>query len=1135
MQHFGVCKKRAFGIFLPQLSMLNNKYPQAVRIMKLTAFILRVCLLQVSANSRAQEKITIKEKGASLVKIFTQINKQTGYNFFFTNEDLRNAKPVDIEVKNASLKEVLDILFKKQDLTYIISENIITIVSKKNNAPHKEESALPPPIDIYGKVVDENGKPIAGVTVTVKGTKKQTITSDNGEFTIPDVPENSVLLFSSVNMEAFEMNVSGRSKIFAQLKTKTAELDEVQIIAYGQTTKRFQTGNVSTVKAIDIERQPVNNSLLALEGRVPGLFITQATGVPGSAVTVRVQGENSISKGNEPLYVIDGVPFVSQLISTQPDYLGSILGSARGSLSNGNPLSYLNPADIESIDVLKGADATSIYGSRAANGAILITTKKGRAGKTSVNINLQKGWGKITRKLDLLNTDEYLEMRKEALVNDGAVAQNWESDINGDWDSTSYTDWQKELIGGTAQYFDVQANASGGNSNTQFLFGSGYHRETTVYPGSFSDQKGSFHFNLNNVSNNQKFRIQVSSSFVTDNNHLPGNDLTSTAIGLAPNAPNLYNDDGSINWAINSSGFTTWENGIHPLNYTLVPYNTKAKNLLANSVLSYQFIRGLELKGSFGYNFLQTDETRFSPLNSYAPENRPYFSRIAIYANNTISSWIIEPQISYTKSFGNSTVEALAGGTLLENSLDGEVLRGRGYNSDNVLKDIKAASSVTVDATTAAIYKYNAIFGRINYRFLEKYIINLSVRRDGSSRFGSENRFHNFESVGAAWIFSKEKLISESIKILSFGKLRGSYGTSGNDQIGDYQYLSLFSPLSVGVPYQGITALIPKGLTNPYLQWEETKKMELGLDLGFLNDRILLNTVYYRNRSSNQLLGYSLPIITGFQNVIKNFPAKVENSGWEFFLTSTNIKGRNFFWSSSLNLTIPKNKLIEFPNLSTSTYAAFLVIGQPITITKAFQFAGVDPATGTYQFLDSNGNASSKPTAGADQTQLINTSPKFYGGIQNTFEYRGVQISFLFQFVKQIGRNYLLGRVIPGSFNSNQPAWLTDRWQKSGEEKQFQRYNSDYSIYQQFANAINSDYGFSDASFIRLKNISISYSLPEAMRRSAHLQNCKLFIHAQNLATITKYKGLDPENLITGSSLTLPPLRLITLGIQLTL
>ncbi|WP_205514194.1 SusC/RagA family TonB-linked outer membrane protein [Longitalea arenae] len=1139
MQDLGLCKVQVIAWAKPKLMpaiapIKSGAGQQILRIMKLTAILVLTACLQVAAKGYSQ-RITLSVKDAPLEQVFKSIEKQSGFYFNYMHEVIKQAHPVTIQIKDASLDEVLSLCFQGQPLDYAIvnTDKLIIIKERKQLIFSEARQQASPPIDIRGKVIDENGKPVPGVTVSVRGSKKQTLTNENGEFTLSGVQDNAVLSFSSVNMEPFTINVSGQKDIIARLKTKTSELDEVQIVAYGQISKRFQTGNVTSVKATDIEKQPVSNPLLALQGRVPGLFITQANGFPGSAVTVQIQGRNSIGSGNEPLYIIDGVPYPSRMLLTT---LGGPLSTFAGEAGGGNPLNYINPSDIESISILKDADATAIYGSRAANGAIIITTKKGKAGKVRTDLNLQNGWGKVTRMLSMLNTQQYLEMRREALKNDGVTnvpSSNYDLNL---WDTSRYTDWQKALIGGVANYMNVNAGVSGGSDNIQYLVRGNYHKETTVFPFSkdFSDTKGSFYFNLNSVSNNQKFRFQIAATYLVDRNKLPQEDLTFRALQLAPNAPALYKPDGTLNWEPNAVGASSWTN---PMVRKSATYRNITNNIISNGIISYRILNGLDVMTSVGFTNLSTNEFYASPFSAIRPESQPFSIRTSIFANSVINSWVIEPQIDYKRTFLAGSLNALVGITIQQNNNNGQAVIAEGFNSDLLLEDIKSASKIYVHPTKGNVvsnYRYNAGFARVNYNLKEKYIINLTARRDGSSRFGSANRFHNFAAVGAAWIFSNESIVSKRFHFLSFGKLRGSYGTTGNDQIGDYQYLNLYGPTIASVPYQGATGLEPQGLPNPHLKWEETRKLQIGLELGFMNDRLLITGTYIQNRSSNQLLSYVLPSITGFSSINENFPATVENIAWEFTLNSTNVKNKKLTWNTSFNLTVPKNKLVDFPNLESSSYSNSLIVGQPITIQKAYHLLGVNSSSGIYEFIDKDGNVTSNPSSSTDRTVLINTLPKYYGGIDNNFTYKSFTFNFLFQFVKQIGKSYLTN-FIPGHFNNgfgNQTVYVLDRWQKADDVRTFQKFSQNTRLFTPHNRAEGSDRNYSDASFIRLKNTSLSWSLPQKHLQKMYLKGLQLYFQGQNLITITKYKGSDPES---QSPTQLPPLRIWTFGLKASL
>ncbi len=347
---------------------------------------------------------------------------------------------------------------------------------------------------------------------------------------------------------------------------------------------------------------------------------------------------------------------------------------------------------------------------------------------------------------------------------------------------------------------------------------------------------------------------------------------------------------------------------------------------------------------------MQTDEVKTSPSTVNAPELRNQTARTSSFTNGRIRSYIIEPQLTYTNSLAKGTVEVLAGTTFQQNKNDFHGITASGFNSDLIMKDIRAASSVTVDRSVNSLYRYSAFFGRINYNWEGKYILNLTGRRDGSSRFGPENLFHNFASVAGAWIFSSEPFVQKTAPFLTFGKLRANYGTTGNDQIGDYQFMSLYDPLSFPVNYLGAAGSAPVRLSNPFLQWEETRKLQVGLDIGVFKERILLQTTYYRNRSSNQLQSYALPYVAGFNSIQLNFPATVQNTGWEFLLAARILDQKQFTWHSTFNLTIPENKLLSYPDLEKSVYANSYVVGEPIPINRAFKYVGSGSANGFVYF-----------------------------------------------------------------------------------------------------------------------------------------------------------------------------------------
>ncbi len=1041
-------------------------------------------------------------------------------------------RPVTLQLNDVPLVEALEACLQNQPFTYAIVEKTVVIKEKIYVQPR---ILTPPPITVKGRVVNENGEPVEWVTVKIKGTNLGTSTNVNGEFTLYDVDANAVLEFTSTSIEKSELKINGRNNLRVGIKTRMSALDEVQVIPYGTTTARLNTGNSYTVRAKDIEKQPVTNPLLALQGRVPGLVINQATGLPGSGVFVQIQGRNNIDLriGSDPLYVIDGIPYPSRFLFSLNTIQGTsgngpdIAGYNTGS---GTPLNNINPADIESIDILKDADATAIYGSRAANGAILITTKKGKAGKTKLNLNIQNGWGRVGQVLGLLNKEQYLEMRHEALKNENKNIGPTDYDLNGTWDTLNSTDWQKELIGGTAQYKDAQFSLSGGNTNTQFLIGVGYHRETTVFPGNLSLHRGSGYFNINNTSANHKFKIQLSGSYMVSQSKLIDKDLTFDAMGQPPVAPRLYKTDGSLNWAPDVNGNSTW---INPVSYLSNKFTGKSNNLFVNALFNYEVIPGLYVRNNLGYTYVQTDEKAIYPTTGIVPDYRSFIPRHAEFNISNINTWMIEPHVDYEKKIGKLIVQTLVGTSLQQNISMVNVVYGLNQSSDILLENISAAP-VQMAFNGSSKYKYCAGFGRMNLNWHNRYLFSLSTRRDGSSRFGSENQFNNFWSISGGWLFSNEEFVRKTLDFLSFGKLRMTFGTTGNDQIGDYQFLNLYRTVTTNILYQNVIGLRPNKLTNPYIAWQETNKLQFGLDLGLFNDRLIVNTTYYNNKSSNQVLPQNLPIFTGFSDIITNIPAVVKNYGWEFSMNASLVKRQNFEWSCNLNLTIPKNKLVSYPGLENSENFGQYHLGRSLSTIRAYQFLGVDPQTGIYQVADKDGKPTLNPDFLTDANIYIDLAPELFGGIQNILKYKRIELDVLFQYVKQIGPNNFFGNYPAGAFRGgpggsigNQPKYILDRWKKPGDEASSQMYGS-FDLFPHWNNAWQSEATYSDASFVRLKNISLAWMLPTDILNKINLQNAKIYIQSQNLLTISNYKGLDPE---TRNSRTLPPLRVLTFGI----
>ncbi|HEY9260136.1 SusC/RagA family TonB-linked outer membrane protein, partial [Chitinophaga sp.] len=873
--------------------------------MRLTIFLMIVATLKVSAGAFAQT-VSVSVKNAPIEEVLSSVKQQTGYLFFYDRDLLRAVKPVTIKAENEPLVDFLTEILKGQSLDYTIKDKTIFIKKKalpagSNQMNITAEAAQQP---LTGVVKDASGTLLIGVTVKVKGSNVGTITDLNGHFSIAAGPGDD-LVISYVGYEVQTFHVGNFGPLQLYLKQQASSLDEAVVIGYGTTSKRNNTGSVSTIKASDIASQPVTDVLSAMQGRVSGVFINSSSGLPGSNFNVIIRGQSSILHSNDPLYVIDDVPFYSEPLNQ--------FTTANG---NQSPLSAINPADIESISILKDADATSIYGSRGANGVVLIKTKKGKNGKTQANFNVYTGLGKVVNTMKMLNTPEYIAMRKEAYKNDNKPYDAESAPDLTLWDQQKTTDWQKYYMGNNAHITEATGSISGGSAQTQFFLSGTYHKESNVMSDGLGFQRGAGHMNLNHSSVDGKFNISASVSYTGSvDNSLP-TDL-SMFYNLAPNMP-LYDSTGAFYW------FNNLQN---PAAYLLRKSEVRTNNLVTNSVIRYTVLPGLNIKANLGYTRTDMTQMQTMPDASFNPTTST--GSQSLFGSSSFGSYIVEPQIDYTKKIAKGDLQVLLGGSIQQSVTQGRSVIAEGFSSDALLEDQNAASMITARPSVYSFYRYASVFGRLNYNWEGKYIVNGSFRRDGSTRFAPGNRFGNFGAIGAAWVFSKEDFLKDN-SILSFGKIRGSIGNSGNDKVGDYQYLD--SWMSSSFPYDGVSGLTPSRLANGTYRWEESHKKEIGLELGFLKDRIFFNTNYYYNMSNNQLVDFALTPQTGFSSLTANLPARVVNHGWEFEVSSTNISKKDFTWKTSFNLSIPKNKLTEYPDFEASAYKDTYVIGQPLSV-----------------------------------------------------------------------------------------------------------------------------------------------------------------------------------------------------------
>lgn len=979
---------------------------------------------------------------------------------------------------------------------------MFTAVSIKTNAQTRTISGT----------VTSSGKPLQGVIISQEGSDQVTMTGNNGTYTLQVSAENTILLFRHPDYSEEKFTLTNQKVVNISLEQKVKGIEEVILNAgYYKVKDKERTGSIAKVSAKDIENQPVTNVLSTVQGRMAGVSITQNSGVPGGGYSIQIRGRNSLRTyanseidGSQPLYIVDGVPVGSGMTAV---YGANILSDA-----NLNPLSNISPNDIESIEVLKDADATAIYGSRGANGVVLVTTKRAKKGSLGLSVNTFYALSSSLSNLTMMNTEQYLGMRRQAYANDGiSVYPVTAYDINGTWDQNRYTDWFSTLLGNTSVTSNVQLSLSGGGERTSFLVSYGHNEQTTVFAKDFRYKTNTLLGNLSHRSADNRLNFTMSTLFSKLEHNVISLDNTGSALFLAPNAPALYDSQGNINWQNN-----TFDNPLAAYNST---YSNNNVQFMNNFTAGYELLKNVQIKLNGGISYQTFDELSLQPSTIYNPSLGigPANSR-ALQSNKSRLSYTLEPQLNWTFRKGRHQVDVLAGGTYQADLNTQGAIQGYGFTSNAFIENIAAATTKLISDQIKTEYKYTAVFGRLNYQFDRRYIINITGRRDGSSRFGSNRKFANFGAIGAAWLFSNESFMKE-LSWLSFGKLRGSYGSSGTDNIGNYQYNDTFITSTLG--YNNVTGLVPSKLFNPNFSWEKTVKLEAALEMGFFRGRLNITASHYRNRSSNQLVGYQLPSVTGFTSVLANLDATIQNTGWEFEIAGRPLTGA-FKWETSANLSIPRNKLLSFPGLEGSTYANSYAIGQPVNIVKLYHLEGINPQSGQYIFTDYNGDG--KISSPDDRQVIKNIGVEFFGGWSNNFSYKNWSLSLLVQFVKQQSRNFNYQMSPPGLMR-NLPVEVLNVWSSDNPNGLYMPYHAtaspQHSLFQM------SDATVSDGSFIRLKNIQLSYRIP---LRGKLIKEAKIYFQGQNLYTWTRYFGLDPEFSSLGF---LPPLKTYSFGMQI--
>lgn len=701
-------------------------------------------------------------------------------------------------------------------------------------------------------------------------------------------------------------------------------------------------------------------------------------------------------------------------------------------------------------------------------------------------------------------------MRREALKNDGAPPTPANAPDLTVWDTTRYTNWQDVMLG-TGGQTSVNTSVSGGDNITAYRVSGNYSRQTNLLRESGASQQGSVSSALDFNSLNHKFGATLTNNYsLTDVYAISGGG---TALTLPPNAPPVYDSKGNLN-------FADWSavglGSQYPFSYLLRPNVTKSNNFATSLNIHYEIMKGLVFTTTAGYNTTTSNNDLFTPIASQDPSTNPM--GFAFFGTTKNTSWNIEPQLSYKTVIGKGDLTVHTGLALQNAHTNSMTVSAFGYADDNLIHSVSGASFQQIMELDGR-YKYAAMSGRINYNLGNKYIFEISGRRDGSSRFAEGRQFGNFGSGSISWILSDEKWIKKILPTwFSFMKLRSTYGITGSDQaIGDYQYLSQWARQFAGsgtpfLNYNGIQPFVPIHAVNQDYHWEANKKFESNISLGFLEDRISLDASYYQNRSGDQVTSMPMPQYTGFPSVITNWGAVVQNSGLELAVFASLIRNNDISWSVNFNISANRNKLIAYPNLELSPYAKLYQIGKSINTQYYLHYIGVDPQTGEYSFTDHNKdgrigiNLAAQPgTMDDDRYVALDLTPKYFGGASTSFRYKSFSIDLSFDYRKQLGINPFALNV-PGKMSNMPVQALDDHWRKPGDVAKYMKYTMAGT-----GSLANSDGAYIDASFLRLTNVEFRYTVSDKWLKKVGLNGGALFVRMQNLFFLSSYPGIDPE------------------------
>ncbi|WP_192821512.1 TonB-dependent receptor [Rufibacter sp. LB8] len=1011
-------------------------------------------------------------------------------------------------------------------------------------------SAMAQSRTVSGRVISStDSSPLPGVSVVVKGTTVGASTDVNGRYEV-SVNGNQTLVFSYLGFNNQEVAVGTRTTVDVTLQEAARTIGEVVVVGYGTQDRRELTGATAQVTAASIQDLPVVGVDQAMQGRAAGVQISQNSGTPGGGVSVRIRGASSISASNQPLYVVDGVPLTTGDYS-QVDYGGQGV----------NALSDLNPSDIESIDILKDASAAAIYGSRAANGVVLITTKRGKANRTSINLNVYGGVQNVWKQPSFLNANEYKEVILEAYVNDQYLAPDATFDDWLDWYyggvdfEPTDTDWIKQVTRRDAPISSYELSVSGGDAKTRYYISGNYFDQEGIVIGS-RYQRYSGRLNLDhNFNDKLSFSAGLQLSRADNDRIVSDNTVVgpfANSLASSPIWP-VYYSDGSYtqpNYYYTNAVAEGRENDG-------VSSNLRA---LGNITATYKIMPKMNLNVRAGVDVLNLAERTYTATN-YPGSAAESDEGSASKSSTTVTKRLLEATLDYRFDLGTkSNLNVLVGTSNEKNDRDITSISGAGFPGEK-FRYLTSSSRVNGGTNLPVPTSLLSVFGRANLNVADKYLLGVNFRTDGSSRFGSEYRFGFFPSVSAGWRVMEEEFMPE-IGALSELKLRASYGITGNQEIGDFAYLNLVT----ASPYADRSGLAFTQLGFEDLKWEETTQFNAGVDVGFLNNRINLSADYYIKNTNDLLFARPLPTQSGFRSYFSNI-GSVENKGFEFALNTLNFTSetRGFTWTTDLNISFNRNKVTELYNNQDIFYgfggnSLVLREGQPIGTFYGFKTDGIyasnadvpaakamdrngdglpDTQAGDVNFRDINGDGI---ITDADLTIIGNAQPDFVGGFTNTFSYKGFDLTAFLQFSvgndiaspamqyqQHLGADFL---------DDNMTKNVLNRWRKEGDVTDVPRATVD-DINNN--NRSNQDRFVYDGSYARLKNLMLGYSLPSTLVSKAKLRTARIYVQAQNLVTFTDYPGFDPEVNFAGTSnttlgvdfYTFPQARTITFGINI--